>query len=450
MKLKRKYRRRILLTSFIIIVFDVILFSVKPWKYFEEKEEVMVKVEEKIPLNHILNNSMSTFQQTERFDKDIERFMQKWDIKGASFALMKNDNLIYAKGYGYADAEKAIPCEVRHLFRVASVSKLITAVAIMKLKEQGRLSLSDHVFGATGILSDSIFSEINDKRVKDITIEHLLRHQGGFSQRAGDPMFNCHDVARNLGAPLPLKMDDMVRYAAKSRLRNQPGNSTQYSNLGYLVLSKIVEKISGMNYETYVKQTILDSIGCYDMHIGKNYEFDRPTNEVKYYEVNEAEPVKAYDGSDRMVLKSNGGNDVTGLYGAGGWIASPVELLRFITAVDGDTHKHNILSQESIDIMTGFNKRELPIGWARVTENDEWIRTGTLAGTSAIIKRQNDGVTWVFLSNTSSWKGHYFTSFINRMVKDAMTKVVDWPERDLFVESGKTIKSKDSLLVKTH
>lgn len=431
MKLNSRKRRIIILVSLFVIMADIcVVFYIKSTKNIV----VPVAKEAIVPLNHRIDNNMNLLTETQQLDREIERFMSKWDIKGASFAIMKDDKLLYAKGYGYANVSDNIKCDVRHLFRIASVSKLITAVAVMKLYEKKYLQLSDKVFGADGILNDSLFLNITDKRVKDITVEHLLRHQGGFSNRIGDPMFNTDIVARTLGVALPLCMNDMVAYASRSKLRTKPGAYTDYSNMGYLILSKVVEKVSGQDYERYVRDSVLFPIGCYDMHIGKNYESERRYNEVSYYEVHDAEPVEAFDGSGRVVMKCNGGNDVTGLYGAGGWIASPVELLRFIAAVDNNQGKDNILSSETIRLMTQLDKGELPIGWANVTTNNEWLRTGTLAGTSALIKRHNDGTIWAFVTNTSSWKGSTFPKYINSTVTKAINSVKEWPRRDLFVD----------------
>lgn len=84
---------------------------------------------------------------------------------------MKDDRLIYSKGYGFADEEENVPMDVMHVFRIASISKLITAVAIMKLQEEGKLTLQDRVFGPEGILNDTIFSDIKDPRTTKITVE---------------------------------------------------------------------------------------------------------------------------------------------------------------------------------------------------------------------------------------------------------------------------------------
>ena len=395
------------------------------------EEEIAEEEVPPTPLNHLMENSMSDLEETEKFDAAIRRFMRYWDIKGASFALMKNDSLIYAKGYGYSDIKDSIECEVKNVFRVASVSKLITAVAIMRLCETGKLTTQDFVFGEEGILCDSLFLNYRDKNIKKITVEHLLRHTGGFANPHGDAAFNTDLVAKYLGKDLPLSMDDMVQYATRIRLRARPGGWFNYSNLGYIILSKVVEKASGMPYETYVKDSVLAPMGCYDMHLANNFSDEFLENEVKYYEVREAEPVPAYDGSDTLVMKSRGGNDVHGLYGAGGWVASPVELLRFVSAIDNCPVKEEFLSQESIDFMTMYSKNFKPAGWATVTSR-EWMRTGSMAGTSALIKAQKDGYTWVFISNSSSWTGPALSRRMGRDITRALQRVKKWPEVDYF------------------
>lgn len=408
-----------------------------------EAEELLVVIEpEPIPINMLIDNSMSAFEQTKVFDRDIETFMRRWGLKGGSFALMKNDSLIYAKGYGYAN--DTTECDVNNVFRVASASKLITATAIMRLVEQNKLRLDSKVFGGEGILNDSLFLDLRASNLELITVEHLLRHTAGFSSPVGDPAFSNAAVAKVLNKELPLTMDDMILYAVQNRLRTRPGSNYNYSNLGYIVLSKIVEKVSTIEYETYVKDSILNPIGCYDMYIGQNFSSDRESNEVKYYEVKEAEPVEAYDGSGVMTMKSDGGNDVNLLSGAGGWVASPTELLRFVASIDNCEGKENILSTETIERMTYDSKTDKPIGWATVRTSN-WLRSGSMAGTSALIKRQGDGYTWVFISNSSSWVGARLSSYASSHITKALAKVSEWPERDLFdVEYINALAQKDN------
>lgn len=427
------------------IIVTGLLVVLKPWEFsiagrlFHSQQDTLVSISTEsldtlqlLPANQVITNEDSELELTRRFDRQIEKFMRQWELKGASFALMKDDQLIYSKGYGYADAEANIPMDVMHVFRIASVSKLITAVGIMKLQEEGKLKLNDHVFGIDGILNDSVFLNIKDKRSKKITIENLLRHQGGYSIAYGDPMFCPLDVARKMNVEPPADLNTMIRFVLSRRLSYTPGESTAYSNIGYGILSKVIEKVSGENYENYIRKHILLPAGCFDMHLGKNLYEDKLPNEVKYYEVSNAEQIPACDGSGRLVPRSNGGNNIEELYGAGGWVASPSELLRFLAAIDKNSLIPDILTPESIDYMTQNVTHTLPIGWMETNSKGDWTRTGTLAGTSALLKKQANGYAWVFLTNTSSWKGSRFPGYINSAVNRAMATVTEWPERDLF------------------
>jgi len=384
-----------------------------------------------ISINLLLTNDRSELPETKKLDSYIKQFMRQWSIKGASVAIMKDEKLIYAKGYGWADEEDSVRTEVKHIFRIASASKLLTATAIMKLVENKMLALDQKPFAKGSILDISAFQNIKDKRVRDITIEQLLRHRAGFSRRRGDPMFIPNTIRKRMNLDSTPTTDDIIRYVLNRNLDYQPGSGTKYSNFGYLLLSRIIEQVTGMPYESYVKNVILSPMGIHDMHIARNFHDQKFPNEVRYYEPPQELPIESFDGSGMLCPKCYGGNDVAGLLGAGGWVASPTELIYFIAHIDGRPHIPDILSAESIKIMTTSDDKLLPIGWARVRSDGDLIRTGTLSGMSAMIKCQKDGLSWVFLANTSSWKGARFPRIIEGMFNKAFSIVDTLPERDL-------------------
>lgn len=388
-------------------------------------------------LNFKLTNADSDIPQAERLDRAVRQFMQRWEIRGASLALMKDGNLIFSKGYGFASVEDSIPMDVKHIFRIASVSKLVTAVAVLGLCERGLLRLDAQVFGEQGLLPE--YKGYTDRRIPQITVEQLLRHKGGFTVRSGDPMFSptTMEIARRNGRNRALTTDELVAHCLRQGLGYRPGDRTKYSNLGYVILSQVIERVTGMSYEQYVKDSVLTPVGCHDFQLARNLRTQKYENEVSYYETDDAESVLACDGSGAMVAKCNGGNDVRGLLGAGGWVASPVEVLRFVSAIDGLNRrgdKADILSAAMVGRMTAYSKGELPMGWMKVSEGGEWLRTGSMAGTSAMLKRQRDGYTWFFVTNTSSWKGARFPRIISGMLNVALDRVDVWPEKDLFEE----------------
>lgn len=394
--------------------------------------EVHQKTTPFIPLNERVTNADSELPEFKKLDEQIERFMKQWELSGASVAIMRNDSLLFCKGYGYADKEKEEKTEVKHLFRVASVSKLITAVAVMKLCEEGKLNLSDRIFGEEGIMCDSTYLNFRDSKLKQITVEHLLRHQGGFSRRQGDPLFEPVLVSSRIGKSTPFRTDDLVDFVLQGRLGFYPGSYASYSNLGYALLEKVIEKVAGRSYENYVREHVLRVAGCENMYIGNSHSQEALRNEVHYYEPSDAELVPDQSNPDRLVRKSDGGNDIRLLGAAGGWIASPIELARFVASINGNPNGKQVISPRSVRLMTDENKNGFPLGWMGTNSKGEWKRTGTLAGTSAMIRYKKEGFTYIFVTNTSTWRGANFTHDINVMMNRAISKVKEWPARDLF------------------
>jgi CubicO group peptidase (beta-lactamase class C family) len=237
-----------------------------------------------VPENVRLLNSFSSGKEFETASFTVNNFLHKWSIAGASVAIAKDGKLIFARGFGYADTASMTETQPYSLFRIASISKLVTAIAIMKLNEEGKLSLDGKVFGPDGILNDPYFDNPKDKRVYDITVEQLLGHEGGWTQRYGDQMFMPLVVAENLGVQPPVDTKAILRFALNKNLHYTPGKGRAYSNLGYSVLGLIVEKVSGMSYEDFCRKEILEPLGIYDMRLAHNLASEKAPFEVSYYE----------------------------------------------------------------------------------------------------------------------------------------------------------------------
>jgi CubicO group peptidase (beta-lactamase class C family) len=380
----------------------------------------------------LIDNTFTDRVLFETADEGVEWFMKTWGIKGASVAVAREGKLLYARGFGYASINDSIPVEPYHRFRVASVSKLVTAVAVMKLVENGRLSLNDKVFGPGNILDDTLFLHPKDRRVFDITVAHLLSHEGGWSQRYGDQMFMPDVIARSLDVPMPLDLKDIIRFALSKNLHFTPGAGQAYSNLGYSILGLVIEEASGIDYETYCKREVLEPVGIYDMALGHNLPEEALPLEVSYYEVDNAPLKPSVYGTGEMVPASRGGNDIETLGAAGGWVATAPELMRLLLAIDGFDQPKDLLAPESIEFMTDVYNGYAPVGWRATMTNGAWWRTGSFSGTSAMMKRMPDGTAWVVLMNSSAWNGPELTSDIDHMMSKFLTRVREWPEEDLF------------------
>ena len=387
-------------------------------------------------LNDTLTNALSAQPELHAMDSIMQRYLKRWEIHGAQLAISRHDSLLYARGFGYADKDRQIPMEPSYIMRMASVSKLVTATGIMKLRDMGKIRLSDKVFGPKGILNDTFYvNSIRDKRYFDITVEQLLRHKAGFTNYAGDAIFSTRYIMQQNHLTTPPDHRTLLRIVLRRHLGYTPGTAQRYCNIGYTLLSLIIEKRTGMSYENFMQRYVLNPAGCYDFHIAGNYLKDRRKNETVYYMHSSSVPVPEFNNSGRMVVRCYGENDITTALGEGAWVASAAELCRLVASIDGDRTVPDVISPQAVKLMTQeMHDHQFSIGWNFTPRNRPWIRTGSLVGTSALVLRYPDGECWVFITNTSTWKGHKFSqdtmALFEKLRKRFGSKM---PKRNMFI-----------------
>lgn len=386
-----------------------------------------------VPLSYKITNQVSEGEETEYFDSVVNEFLTRYKIVGASVAIAKEGRLVYSKGFGYADNSLHDPVTPRNLFRIASVSKLVTAVAIMKLVEDEKLDVNDKVFGPNGILNNPAYLGYTDKRYEKITVHQLLNHTAGWNGKKGEPVFNSLYVARMMDVEPPAEMNTIIEYSLSQKLSYAPGKKYSYSNLGYCILGEIIEKVTGMEYEEYVQFAILHPLGIYDMHIGKSFYDERLPYEVRYYDLNNSPLIWSYNGSKDLVPAEYGGNNIELLGAAGGWVASAPELAKLMIAIDGFDSRPDILSEKTIAYMTHTKSHTNKlIGWRGADGHGTWWRTGTLAGATSLIMRNKNETNWVVLLNTTTKKRSRIHNQISRTMFRALREVDEWADYDLF------------------
>ena len=377
------------------------------------------------------------------FDQVISELMKKHKVPGGAVAVVKDGRLVYARGFGYADVENKVTVAPDALFRIASVSKPITAVAILKLVEAGKLDLAQRVRPLIADLLPPAGATM-DPRWNDITILNLLQHTGGWDrEKPGgfDPMFRPTTAAAVVGAPAPASAATVIRYMLGEPLDFDPGTKYVYSNFGYTILGRIIERVSGMTYENYVKSTVLAPAGITKMQIGRTRLSQRATNEVKYYhpgfESVNVDLVPSVFPGEGQVPSIYGGFYLEAMDAHGGWLASAVDLARFGVVTDGRPTPADILSSGSINVMTGRNSQVWPsgtywygLGWSvRPAPQDNWWHDGALAGSSSLLVRSYHGYTWaaVFNSRTTT-----FAVDMDQAMWTALGGVSTFPSHDLF------------------
>ncbi|WP_161964107.1 serine hydrolase domain-containing protein [Chitinophaga flava] len=347
-------------------------------------------------------------QEIQQVDRAVKAFMSKYKVPGMAVAITRNGKLVYARGYGVADKSSGEKVTADSRFRIASVSKCITAVAILKLVEEGRLSLHRKVFGPGALLGTVYGSKPYSAWLQEITVQQLLEHTaGGWTNDAQDPMFSHPEWTA----------DTLISRTLDQRpLKYQPGKVYAYSNFGYCVLGRVIEKVTGKSYAQYVQDAVCAQMGITDMAIGGNTLSERKAGEVVYYD-REEQPY---------------GFNLSRMDSHGGWIASATGLARFLAATDGfDTHP-DLLSHASTKTMTTGSVANpgYALGWA-VNSWNNWWHTGSLPGTASEIVRAAKGFNWVLLCNTRTNKAFYndLDGLIWKAVNDTTTQ---WPDTNLF------------------
>lgn len=442
-RIKKQYRTKVRLSCLGCLTFIIVIISSicrctcsSCSSYKGEKKDSVYEANHRIHLNDTLTNAMSSQPELHAMDSIMQRYLKRWEIHGAQLAISRHDSLLYARGFGYADKDRQIPMEPSYIMRMASVSKLVTATGIMKLRDMGKIRLSDKVFGPKGILNDTFYvNSIRDKRYFDITVEQLLRHKAGFTNYAGDAIFSTRYIMQQNHLTTPPDHRTLLRIVLRRHLGYTPGTAQRYCNIGYTLLSLIIEKRTGMSYENFMQRYVLNPAGCYDFHIAGNYLKDRRKNETVYYMHSSSVPVPEFNNSGRMVVRCYGENDITTALGAGAWVASAAELCRLVASIDGDRIVPDVISPQAVKLMTQeMPDHQFSLGWNFTPRNRPWIRTGSLVGTSALVLRYPDGECWVFITNTSTWKGHKFSqdtmALFEKLRKRFGSKI---PKRNMFI-----------------
>lgn len=292
-------------------------------------------------------------------DLMVYSFMTKYSIPGMSVAVSKGEQIVYKTGLGFAIVEEGVRTKPNHLFRLASVSKQFTTMCIMKLMEQGKLTVENRVFGSGGILAAEF--PIVSSRAATVTVRHLLEHTSGWTSNP-DPMFTSSFKGQTL--------DQRIGYVLTSD-QSIPGTAYSYFNMGFGILGKIIEKLSGKNYDVFLKE-VMALAGITDVHVGGD-RLQKRANEVVYY---------SQDGTNGY------GNEMPVIAAAGGVIASTEEMLKLIFHIDGKTTIPDIISPSTRTLMltpsAAYNRYAL--GW-RMNHTyypNSWYHGGNLAGTATI------------------------------------------------------------------
>ncbi len=382
------------------------------------------------------------------FDDQMVAFMRARSIPGGALAVSRNGKLVLATGYGWADSEAGEKVEPESLFRIASVSNPITAVALLHQLQDSTLSvtLDTPILDVLHYRPHLAPGAQPDPRLAQVTVRQVLQHTAGWDPgKSFDPMFRPLTIAQAMGEAPPAGPDAIIPYMLGLPLDHDPGSTFAYSNFGYCVLGRLIERLAGRPYEQYVQEEILAPLGIHRMRIGRTLAELRAPGEVRYYDPGTGETVMTPE-ADRAPA-CYGTFYLEARDAHGGWLASAADLVRFACAFD-DPSRCPLLSPEMVAAMfarpqgsAGYEPDGKPraayyaCGWlVRPTSDgkaNHW-HNGSLPGTSTLLVRRHDGLNWAALFSQRTDPSGLSYGDIDPALHRAADAVTEWPEWDLF------------------
>lgn len=360
----------------------------------------------------------------EAFDQAMLGLMAENYLPGGTLAVAYQGRLVLTKGYGFASIALFTtnePMTPKTRLRIASLSKPITAVAVMLLVASGRLRLDDPVLGALGNAGPAT-KALRDARVERITVRQLLEHRGGWDrERSQDPMFET----------APLCPSQTRRFLETTTLDFIPGGRYAYSNVGYCLLGRIIENVSGEPYADFIKKAIATPLNIKSFELGSRR--GSLPDEGEYFG-------SQFPGSGRTT-SPYGGFPIEAMDAHGGWITTATDYLRFLNALDG-TRKPALLtpkiyaeliarpnapdtSGKPTYYAKGFTVRTVMGAGADVSH------AGSLPGTLSFAAKLATGWSYVAIFNRRTETGQA-TNRIDRLLNEASRKATTVAEGDLF------------------
>lgn len=340
-----------------------------------------------------LFGTVATPTLEQKVDKVINRNMQEYGIPGLAIAILQDGKPILLKGYGYADTKLKRPVDKKTLFAIGSVSKVITAFALMKLVQEGKINLDDSVLK---------YIPSAPKQWQDVTIRQLLSHSSRIPQYQGPH----------------LPWNKLWKSMANKPMQFNPGTSIQYNNFGYIVLGRVIENVSQQSFIEFLNQTIFQPLKMYNTGFPDTLI---PQGLAVGYRAN-PKAVPAVNQNQKPW---------TQMWSSGGIVSNINDLAKWDAAMSAG----QILTPSSYRQLwspvflkngqaAGHDHWSWSLGWQVSFTTDELIaeKNGAIRGYSSwIVRHIDDHLSIIILTNTNKVP-------LKRIAKQVFKKVIPMPQ----------------------
>jgi CubicO group peptidase (beta-lactamase class C family) len=354
--------------------------------------------------NVIWQNTNMKGEDIAKLDAVVNNYMSTQGVTGMSIAITKNGRLVFAKGYGYADPVTKEVMSPNHTMRIMSISKSVTAAGIMNLMDQNKIKMDQHVFGPNSILGSVYATPADKPKLNQITVWQLLHHNSGLRTCNGEPEF--WDPSKS--------KDDVMKMllADPNLLKYDPNTKSEYSNTGYFILSCIIEKISGQSYETFIRNNVLTPAG-----VGSSMYVGLATGGLKpgeaHYTPNTKENLQLWAGF-------------------GGWVARPIDLVKYLGKVDGAAPPTDIISASTHDTLTKDTPLSPGYGCGWIVSGDMQSHNGAHGASRSWLAEIGNELSFAVIVNSPPSNDPGGHGKMLNVLSAAIKSVSAFPSYDLF------------------
>ena len=312
-------------------------------------------------------------------ERELPKFIKTYKVPGITFVLANKGKIVYAKSFGLDSIARKTELHPKHKMAIANNTQIITAISIIKLLQEGKVSLEDKLFGPKSIFEKEIPKV--KKLETEITVRHLLEQTVGHQ---------WPDYTTWLNFKSEEKFVDIRFYISKNKLTKPPGKEYYNSKFCYMLLGEIIKKKTGKKYIEFLNEIFKEVI-------------QSEINLISDVKIKDLATHYDYKKTPHTLTKSH----ITFMPKAG-LVCSPVDFMNILLSVSNNPPKKNILIEQAIKILKAPSELNNSLGKGFfISSNGNYYHHSNTGVSSSAFNMRSDGVTWVLFTNGNSSRKNF-------------------------------------------